>query len=218
VARNKRQLTRTYPAGSRVNSSNYDPVPMWNGGSQFVALNFQTENCDEMNVYRAKFRDNKECGYVLKPLFLRDLSIKFDPLNPATFDAKAARVLKITIISAQNLPKPLHEVKGEIIDPYVIVKVHGVDQDNKTVETSVVLDNGFNPVWNTEFTFNLSVPDLALVHVQVWDKDELSMDDFIGQCVVPFNSLRTGYRQFHLRFADERPISYGAVFAKISIS
>ena len=31
---NKRQLSRIYPAGSRVNSSNYDPVNMWNCGCQ----------------------------------------------------------------------------------------------------------------------------------------------------------------------------------------
>ena len=34
VRYNKRQLARTYPAGTRVNSSNYDPVPMWNSGCQ----------------------------------------------------------------------------------------------------------------------------------------------------------------------------------------
>lgn len=31
---NKRQLSRIYPAGSRVNSSNYDPVNVWNCGCQ----------------------------------------------------------------------------------------------------------------------------------------------------------------------------------------
>ena len=34
VLYNKRQMSRTYPAGSRVNSSNYNPVPMWNSGCQ----------------------------------------------------------------------------------------------------------------------------------------------------------------------------------------
>ena len=31
---NQRQFSRIYPAGSRVDSSNYDPVPLWNIGSQ----------------------------------------------------------------------------------------------------------------------------------------------------------------------------------------
>ena len=31
---NKRQLSRIYPAGKRIDSSNYDPVEMWNMGCQ----------------------------------------------------------------------------------------------------------------------------------------------------------------------------------------
>ena len=38
----ERQLVRTYPKGVRFDSSNYDPVRMWNCGIQLVALNFQT--------------------------------------------------------------------------------------------------------------------------------------------------------------------------------
>ena len=34
VTYNKRQVSRTYPKGSRVDSSNYDPTPMWNTGCQ----------------------------------------------------------------------------------------------------------------------------------------------------------------------------------------
>ena len=39
---NRRQLSRIYPKGQRLDSSNYDPLPMWICGSQLVALNFQT--------------------------------------------------------------------------------------------------------------------------------------------------------------------------------
>ena len=31
---NRRQLSRIYPNGSRIDSSNYDPVPLWNVGCQ----------------------------------------------------------------------------------------------------------------------------------------------------------------------------------------
>lgn len=34
VQYNKRQLSRIYPAGKRIDSSNYDPVEMWNAGCQ----------------------------------------------------------------------------------------------------------------------------------------------------------------------------------------
>lgn len=36
------QLSRIYPKGTRVDSSNYMPQLFWNAGCQMVALNFQT--------------------------------------------------------------------------------------------------------------------------------------------------------------------------------
>ena len=39
---NKQQLSRIYPKGTRVDSSNYMPQLFWNVGCQLVALNFQT--------------------------------------------------------------------------------------------------------------------------------------------------------------------------------
>ena len=38
VAYNYKQISRTYPAGIRVDSSNYDPTPMWNTGCQIGRL------------------------------------------------------------------------------------------------------------------------------------------------------------------------------------
>ena len=80
-----------------MNSSNYNPVDMWNVGMQLVALNYQTHSL-EMNINQALFRDNGgvcgvwywmgrtdgvwQCGYVLKPQFLRDLAVPFEPNNP----------------------------------------------------------------------------------------------------------------------------------------
>ena len=42
VSYSNRQISRVYPKGQRMDSSNYDPMPMWNAGSQLVALNYQT--------------------------------------------------------------------------------------------------------------------------------------------------------------------------------
>lgn len=39
---NRKALSRVYPKGQRVESSNYDPYPLWASGCQMVALNFQT--------------------------------------------------------------------------------------------------------------------------------------------------------------------------------
>lgn len=39
---NKRQMSRIYPKGTRMDSSNYLPQMFWNAGCQMVSLNFQT--------------------------------------------------------------------------------------------------------------------------------------------------------------------------------
>ena len=39
---NHNQLSRVYPKGTRVDSTNYDPMMMWNCGVQMCALNYQT--------------------------------------------------------------------------------------------------------------------------------------------------------------------------------
>lgn len=39
---NRKALSRIYPKGQRVESSNYDPYPLWASGCHMVALNYQT--------------------------------------------------------------------------------------------------------------------------------------------------------------------------------
>lgn len=63
------QLSRVYPKAQRVGSDNYNPVPMWNVGSQMTALNFQTGD-KPMQLNQAKFMQNGGCGYVLRPQYM----------------------------------------------------------------------------------------------------------------------------------------------------
>ena len=39
---NRKALSRIYPKGQRMDSSNYDPYPLWLCGCHMVSLNFQT--------------------------------------------------------------------------------------------------------------------------------------------------------------------------------
>ena len=57
------QLSRIYPKAQRMDSSNYNPMPMWNIGSQMAALNFQTGD-KPMQLNQAKFALNGGCGLV----------------------------------------------------------------------------------------------------------------------------------------------------------
>ena len=58
---NRHQLCRVYPQGTRINSSNYDPVPLWNNGCQMIALNYQTpDTAMQLNTARFKVSDGNE--------------------------------------------------------------------------------------------------------------------------------------------------------------
>ena len=70
VNHNKRHLSRVYPKGTRLLSSNFDPLPLWLAGCQMVALNYQAKDRPLM-FSRATFRQNARSGYVLKPKALR---------------------------------------------------------------------------------------------------------------------------------------------------
>lgn len=52
------------------------------------------------------------------------------------------------MISARQLPKVSGTTKGEVIDPYVVLEMHGVEPDCNKYQTAVVKNNGFNPTWN----------------------------------------------------------------------
>ena len=62
----RRNLIRVYPRGTRLLSSNMDPLPFWRSGCQMVALNYQAKD-RPLLLNRALFRQNGRCGYVLKP-------------------------------------------------------------------------------------------------------------------------------------------------------
>lgn len=62
---NKRQLSRIYPKGGRVDSSNFLPQIFWNAGVQMVALNFQTPDL-AMQLNQGRFEYNGGCGYITR--------------------------------------------------------------------------------------------------------------------------------------------------------
>lgn len=104
---NQKHMTRTYPAGARVDSSNYNPMLAWSVGSQLVALNFQTADAPLL-LNDGRFREAGRCGYLLKP-----------PCVMGTAPTTASYPINLTIrvINACCLPKPEGHTSGEIIDP-----------------------------------------------------------------------------------------------------
>ncbi|XP_066554659.1 1-phosphatidylinositol 4,5-bisphosphate phosphodiesterase delta-3-A isoform X2 [Amia ocellicauda] len=217
VQHNTRQLSRIYPSGQRIQSSNYNPQTMWNCGCQIVALNFQTPG-EQMDLNQGRFLPNGRCGYVLKPNFQRTRDNTFDPENPTQGLGCRPTQLTIKVISAQQLPKLNMDKPNSIVDPLVRIEVHGVPADNAKAETPHINNNGFNPLWNTTLSFKILVPELALIRFVVEDHDLTSSNDFVGQFTLPFPSLRRGYRHVHLLKADGSSLAPATLFVHIKVS
>ncbi|XP_061869067.1 1-phosphatidylinositol 4,5-bisphosphate phosphodiesterase eta-2 [Colius striatus] len=202
---NQHQLSRIYPSSYRVDSSNYNPQPFWNAGCQLVALNYQSEG-RMLQLNRAKFSANGNCGYVLKPNCM--CQGIFNPNSEDPLPGQLKKQLVLRIISGQQLPKPRDSMlgdRGEIIDPFVEVEVIGLPVDCFKEQTRVVDDNGFNPMWEETLVFTVHMPEIALIRFLVWDHDPIGRD-FIGQRTIAFSSMMPGYRHVYLEGIEEASI------------
>uniref|UniRef100_A0A4W5NFD1 Phosphoinositide phospholipase C n=1 Tax=Hucho hucho TaxID=62062 RepID=A0A4W5NFD1_9TELE len=208
---NQRQLSRIYPSSYRVDSSNFNPQPFWNAGCHLVALNYQSEG-RVLQLNRAKFNSNGNCGYILKPDCMCEGV--FNPMMEDPLPGQMKKQLVLKIISGQQLPKPKDSMlgdRGEIIDPFVEVEIIGLPVDCCKEQTRVVDDNGFNPMWEETLVFTLHMPELVLVRFLVWDHDPIGQD-FIGQRTIAFNSMIPGFRHVYLEGMEE-----ASIFVHVSV-
>jgi len=220
VIYNTKQISRIYPGAKRQDSSNIKPFPAWAAGCQIVALNYQTD--DQQNMWnRSWFSGNGGCGYVLKPEFLRRPEMHYNPtkLNGLNKSIFPSLTLDIEIVSGQHIPKPKGAEEGEVIDPYIEIRIHGHNDDHKdenSVETNYVKNNGFNPVWREVFKFNIIVPDLAMLELKVKDHSRSKADQHLGSFAIPIRYLQEGYRKATLVDYTGKELTPAAIFLKIN--
>ncbi|CBI22792.3 hypothetical protein VitviT2T_011723 [Vitis vinifera] len=188
----QKNFLRVYPKGVRVDSSNYDPLTAWMHGAQMVAFNMQGYG-KSLWLMQGMFRANGGCGYVKKPDFL----LKLGPNNDV-FDPQANLPVKTTLKVKAYLGEGWHSDFGKFDiysrpDFYLRVGIAGVPEDSGMKETKEMDDN-WNPTWNEEFEFPLTVPELALIRIEIYDYDMSERDDFGGQTCLPVSDLKTGIR------------------------
>ncbi|XP_041831606.1 1-phosphatidylinositol 4,5-bisphosphate phosphodiesterase beta-4-like isoform X1 [Melanotaenia boesemani] len=204
---NKRQMSRIYPKGGRVDSSNYMPQIFWNAGCQMVSLNYQTPDL-AMQLNQGKFEYNGSCGYLLKPDFMRRSDRMFDPFSETPVDGVIAAHCSVQVFSGQFL-------SDKKIGTYVEVDMYGLPTDTirKEFRTRMVMNNGLNPAYNEEpFVFRkVILPDLAVLRIAVYDDN----NKLIGQRILPLDGLQAGYRHISLRNEGNKPLSLPTVFCQI---
>ena len=209
VVYNQTHMSRTYPGGSRVDSSNYNPISAWALGCQMVALNFQTEDAF-LRLNDGRFRENGNCGYVLKPSSL------MVPKHELKLGVPVR--LNIQVLSGSCLPKPKGRRTGDCIDPYVRLAVYDVNADGREAvsdyATSVVRCNGFFPVFarhmshssmdsSSAFEFVVETWAAAILQMTVYDKSGKKKTggeggEFVASCSIPISCLRQGIRSVKL--------------------
>uniref|UniRef100_A0A672U4N9 Phosphoinositide phospholipase C n=1 Tax=Strigops habroptila TaxID=2489341 RepID=A0A672U4N9_STRHB len=206
---NRLQLSRIYPKGQRLDSSNYDPLPMWICGSQLVALNFQTPD-KPMQMNQALFMSSGQCGYVLQPTNMRDDI--FDPFDKSTL--RGCLLVPAQVLGARHLPK---NGRG-IVCPFVEVEVSGAEYDNAKQKTEIVADNGLNPLWSPkQFHFQVSNPDFAFLRFVVYEEDMFSDENFLAQATFPVKGLKTGFRAVPLKNNYSENLELASLLVKIDI-
>ncbi|XP_075485222.1 phosphoinositide phospholipase C 2-like [Primulina tabacum] len=189
-----RNLLRVYPKGIRFDSSNYNPLVGWMHGAQMVAFNMQGYG-RSLWLMHGMFRANGGCGYVKKPEFLLKAGTNGEIFNPkATLPIKVT--LRVTVFMGEGWYYDFHHTHFDTYSPpdfYARVGIAGVPGDVVMKKTRTLEDNWI-PTWDEVFEFPLTIPELALLRIEVHEDDMSGKDDFGGQTCLPVSELRKGIR------------------------
>ncbi|NXC41294.1 PLCB2 phosphodiesterase, partial [Penelope pileata] len=216
VEYNKRQMSRVYPKGTRMDSSNYMPQMFWNVGCQMVALNFQTMDVP-MQQNMALFEFNGQCGYLLKHEFMRRPDKQFDPFSVDRIDVVVASTLSVTASIAPGAILSGQFLSDRSVKTYVEVELFGLPRDTKrkyrTKLTSTA--NSINPVWKEEpFVFEkIMMPELASLKIVAFEEG----GKFIGHRVIPIIAVHSGYHHVCLRSESNMPLTMPSLFVYLEI-
>uniref|UniRef100_A0AAZ3R6H8 Phosphoinositide phospholipase C n=1 Tax=Oncorhynchus tshawytscha TaxID=74940 RepID=A0AAZ3R6H8_ONCTS len=200
------QLLRTYPAATRIDSTNPSPLLFWLHGIQLVALNYQTDDLP-LQLNAAMFEPNRGCGYVLKPPVLWDPSCPlYGHFCPLDRDSRGMSpvLLSLTIISGQNL------CPGTTAgSPCIEVDILGMQADGCHFRTKPVHRNPLNPIWNQSFHLPLLMADLAFLRFTVVEHNS---SQTTAQRIISLRALRTGYRHVQLRNQHNEVLPVSSLF------
>jgi phosphatidylinositol phospholipase C delta len=199
---NNQLMTRIYPFGGRVDSSNMNPIPFWSAGCHAVCFNFQTPDLG-MSLNHGKFQENNNFGYLLKHPSQRRSGIRM-----------ASCRIKVWVLSCHRLPSKCAEENAklmkaanapqksnspDVVDVFVRLELQGTGNDTSTAQTKIVKDNGFNPTFGDPpgegemFTFDVNDFESAMLRIVVMDAGT-SKDAQIAHSSMPVSCIREGYR------------------------
>ncbi|XP_047464842.1 1-phosphatidylinositol 4,5-bisphosphate phosphodiesterase epsilon-1 isoform X3 [Mugil cephalus] len=200
------QLLRTYPAATRIDSTNPNPLLFWLHGIQLVALNYQTDDLP-MQLNTALFEANGGCGYVLKPSVLWDRSCplyqQFCPME-RDVEKMSPAVYSLAIVSGQNVC-PANSSGS----PCIEVDVLGMPIDSCHFRTKPIHRNTLNPMWNEHFQFTVHFEEMCFLRFAVVENNS---SQTTAQRTLPLRALKPGYRHVQLRTQHNEPLEVSSLF------
>lgn len=182
----KNSFIKIYPMGTRFDSSNFDPVKSWICGAQIAAMNLQSLEEDSMLINTVFFKINGNCGYILKPDFLRSLNSEYSR-NYKSFRMK----LSLQFISAQMLHNC---VKNKIIgDFYLSCYIVGSWEDdsfNTKFQSKKYKKNLLNSLFEEEnYSFDIYEPEISFIIIKLFSDGNV----FARGCI-PVSLIKEGVR------------------------
>ncbi|XP_037547362.1 1-phosphatidylinositol 4,5-bisphosphate phosphodiesterase epsilon-1 [Nematolebias whitei] len=200
------QLLRTYPAATRIDSTNPNPLLFWLHGIQLVALNYQTDDLP-MQLNTALFEANGGCGYVLKPAVLWDRSCplyqQFCP-NERDLEKMSPAVYSLTIVSGQNVCPA-----SSSGSPCIEVDVLGMPADSCHFRTKPIHRNTLNPMWSERFQFTVHFEEMCFLRFAVVENNS---SQITAQRTLLLKALKPGYRHVQLRTQHNEPLEVSSLF------
>ena len=129
----------------RIDSSNMNPQDFWKCGCQIVAMNYQTPGL-MMDLNIGWFRQNGNCGYVLRPSDHEGTGVIFQRQHQRLCSRGVATAATYQDHQWTELPETKGSgAKGDVVDPYVYVEIHGIPADCAEQRTKTVTQNGGQP-------------------------------------------------------------------------
>ncbi|XP_056386206.1 1-phosphatidylinositol 4,5-bisphosphate phosphodiesterase epsilon-1 isoform X6 [Hyla sarda] len=200
------QLLRTYPAATRIDSSNPHPLIFWLHGIQLVALNYQTDDLS-LQLNAAMFEANGGCGYVLKPPVLWDkgcpMHQSFSPLERELENMEPA-IYSLSIVSGQNVCP-----SNSTGSPCIEIDVLGMPVDSCHFRTKPIHRNTLNPLWNEQFMFRVYFEDLVFLRFAVVENNSSAVT---AQRIIPLKVLKRGYRHLQLYNLHNESLEISTLF------
>ena len=210
---NQNSLMKAYPQS--FNSANYNPIDCWTLGCHVASMNIQATEDDYLLLNHIFFKQNQNCGYVLKPKKLLPEYTKIE-----TYEEPVGSV-EITLKSIVNAVRLIQNEKIKLkknynmkLTCYMIGTEEDEDPNNNKKYTFTISGNLLFPTINdtsTTIVFKIYEKDLSCIMFKLSYEGSV-----IGRMVVPICLMKEGVRNipFYSSKMERQSFSFLIVHVK----